>query len=182
MHRDTVTHVEFARGADFLCTASKDGFVKFWKKTRRKLEFVKQFQAHLAPVRCMRVSVDGHLLATAGGDGGVKVFDVQSFDMIHMLQLPYIPLAVEWVHAPGRGGTGVLAVSDVNSPLIRLYAADGGNEPAHTLELHAAPVTLMRYNAALRLCISCDEKGGVEYWDTSVSKAVVKHYIAFLCV
>lgn len=40
MHRDNVTHVLVAK-TDFIITCSKDGVLKFWKKTPVGIEFVK---------------------------------------------------------------------------------------------------------------------------------------------
>ncbi len=53
----------------------------------------------------MAVSNDGTLLVTFSSDQSMKIFDVVNFDMMHMLQLPFVPAAAEWVyrvrgHAP----------------------------------------------------------------------------------
>ena len=52
-HRAVVTHAVVAAKAGFLCTASEDGHVKFWKKMQRGVEFVKHFHAHVGPVQAM---------------------------------------------------------------------------------------------------------------------------------
>ena len=83
MHRDVVTHVAVAARPNFVITASRDGQVKFWKKTNAGIEFVKHFRAHLGAVTDMAVSPTGAYLATLGAeDKSVKVFDVATFDMI----------------------------------------------------------------------------------------------------
>lgn len=42
-----------------------------------------------------------------------------------------------------------LAISDLNSPTIRVYdTRSGSNDPVATLELHKHPVTVMRYVGA----------------------------------
>jgi peptidylprolyl isomerase domain and WD repeat-containing protein 1 len=46
MHRDEITHHVMA-ATDFYITASKDGFVKFWKKNETGIEFAKVFRAHM---------------------------------------------------------------------------------------------------------------------------------------
>ena len=46
MHRDEITHHAMTP-TDYYITASKDGFVKFWKKNDSGIEFVKVFKTHL---------------------------------------------------------------------------------------------------------------------------------------
>lgn len=60
------------------------------------LEFVKHFRAHLHGVRDLRASVDGQLCCTVSDDRSVKVFDVNSFDMMVMIRLPFEVQAAEW--------------------------------------------------------------------------------------
>jgi peptidylprolyl isomerase domain and WD repeat-containing protein 1 len=64
---------------DFLITTSIDGHVKFWKKSATGLDFVKHFRSHLGAIVTASVSHDGTLLATAGVDKGLKIFDVVNF-------------------------------------------------------------------------------------------------------
>ena len=44
------------------------------------------------------MSNDGTLLVTFSHDQSMKIFDVINFDMMHMLQLPFVPAAAEWVY------------------------------------------------------------------------------------
>lgn len=44
------------------------------------------------------MSNDGTLLVTFSHDQSMKIFDVVNFDMMHMLQLPFVPAAAEWVY------------------------------------------------------------------------------------
>ena len=64
MHRDVVTHVAVCAETDFLVTGSDDGHVKFWKKVRKDVEFVKTFHAHLGPLAALAASADGRLVAS----------------------------------------------------------------------------------------------------------------------
>ena len=44
------------------------------------------------------MSNDGTLLVTISHDQSMKVFDVVNFDMMHMVQLPFVPAVAEWVY------------------------------------------------------------------------------------
>jgi peptidylprolyl isomerase domain and WD repeat-containing protein 1 len=53
--------------------------VKFWKKTKEGIDFVKTFKAHLGPIVKITASDDGSLLATISKDTTMKVYDVINF-------------------------------------------------------------------------------------------------------
>lgn len=57
---------------------------------------MKHFRVHLHGVRDLRASVDGQLCCTISDDRSVKVFDVNSFDMMVMIRLPFEAQAAEW--------------------------------------------------------------------------------------
>ena len=110
MHRDVVSHAVVANRTAFLATASEDGHVKFWKKMQEGIEFVKHYHAHVGPVSEMAASFDGLWLATTGGDGAAKLYDVASFDMACILRTkkmaePYVPGCVAWLQTEARPGT-----------------------------------------------------------------------------
>ena len=58
MHRDLVSFV-FMTKLHFLVTLSIDVHVKFWKKNKDGIEFVKHFRAHLGEITAFDVSFDG---------------------------------------------------------------------------------------------------------------------------
>ena len=67
---------------DFIITTSIDGHVKFWKKTGTGLDFVKHYRSHLGAIVALNASYDGVLLATAGVDKGLKIFDISNFGSV----------------------------------------------------------------------------------------------------
>ena len=119
MHRDVVTHVAVAARPNFVITASRDGQVKFWKKTNAGIEFVKHFRAHLGAVTDMAVSPTGAYLATLGAeDKSVKVFDVATFDMIAQVSTAgYTAALCCWV----SDRDPILAISDADSGKVHVY-------------------------------------------------------------
>jgi len=82
MHRDFVTHIVSTK-TDFIISASKDGQLKFWKKSPHLIEFVKRYKAHIGGVSGMSASADGELLCTtSASDGTFKTYDVTIFGML----------------------------------------------------------------------------------------------------
>ena len=79
----------------FSVTASADGIVKFWKTITKhpdRLEFVKSHRAHMKAVQDISASNDGSLLCCIGEeDRSAKIFDVQNFDMMNVIDLKFLP-------------------------------------------------------------------------------------------
>lgn len=133
---------------NFLITTSVDGHLKLWKKQESGIEFVKHYRTSLRAIVSVSASADGAMFASIsesakspGGEG--RVFDVVNFDMINILRFDFTPKKCCWVHEPGSGES-LLAVSDVDSPKIRIYDGRGDGKPLHVLEkVHRAPVHLM---------------------------------------
>jgi peptidylprolyl isomerase domain and WD repeat-containing protein 1 len=118
MHREVITHMVYTR-TDFLITASKDGIVKFWKKVHGSVNFVKQFRAHVLPFTGLSASCNGFFLVSVSKDQFFKVFDVENFDNIHQLKLPYVPGTCAFVSTSANPQR--VAVADSTSGAIRIY-------------------------------------------------------------
>lgn len=81
---------------------------------------MKHYRTHLAPILSLATDTDGLVLASLGSDdsvdegvaikGSAKIFDVENFDMINILQLPYTPRTCCWVHSRGEA-----------TPLLAMY-------------------------------------------------------------
>ncbi|KAK3334790.1 hypothetical protein B0H65DRAFT_446504 [Neurospora tetraspora] len=170
MHKEQLTFLTMTPITDFLITTSIDGVVKFWKKVTGEIEFVKEYKAHLGEIKSVSVSQDGRSFATAGADKTIKLFDVNAFDLLAVLQLDYVPKCVCWVHKKGAP-LPILAVSEEEKPVIHLYDGRGQQEkPFHTISgLHRSPVGIMAFNDRFDCVVSADDGGMVEYWQPSGS-------------
>ncbi|KAK1778829.1 hypothetical protein QBC45DRAFT_150153 [Copromyces sp. CBS 386.78] len=170
MHKEQLTFLTMTPITDFLITTSIDGVVKFWKKVTGEIEFVKEYKAHLGEIKSVSVSQDGRSFATAGADKTIKLFDVNAFDLLAVLQLDYVPKCVCWVHKKGAP-LPILAVSEEEKPVIHLYDGRGQQEkPFHTISgLHRSPVGIMAFNDRYDCVVSADDGGMVEYWQPSGS-------------
>ncbi|KAI0225069.1 Peptidyl-prolyl cis-trans isomerase cyp15, partial [Massospora cicadina] len=163
MHREVLSSVQVA-SHDFLVTSSLDGHLKFWKKTKAGIEFVKTFKAHLGAVVGLSISADGQNLASISQDRTLKVFDIINFDMINIIRLEYVPGTVAFIYPPGNA-QALVACSHLDEPFISVYDGRGGNQPVFQLkELHTTPVTCMAYNARYSVVVSGDKGGMVECW------------------
>ena len=61
------------------------------------------------------------------------------------MKLDFIPGPCEWISSRSGAGATVLAVADVDSGALRLFAAnDGSTTPFKTLTMHSAPVLHMK--------------------------------------
>ena len=71
MHRDVISHVVVAPHTDVLATASADGHVKFWKKMKCGVEFVKHYHARASGAP--RVEI--HAAVSCGGGRSHSLVD-----------------------------------------------------------------------------------------------------------
>lgn len=177
MHRDIVTQIVVSKHTEFIITASTDGHVKFWKKMKDNIEFVKHYQAHLGTIHGLVLSPDGARLVTTGEDKMIKFFEVAGFDLSHMINVSYIPTAASWLtEAQSSSLFNRVAIADGDSPYIRIYRTDGQLTPVAEISVHRSPVQAMALNRKYNTIISADMKGMIEYWDTESlqSPALVK--------
>lgn len=192
MHKDTVTvvavHQPFrtsttvltSKAHGFIVTGSKDGRIKFWKKsaTVGGIEFVKEFAvaaSGFAMVKECVFSLDGRFLAatteTSEEDGKrgdeeaamkIKVFDVAGFDMIGIIELDFKPGVMCFLK------DDLLAISD--NEKIHVYDTDGELQSVIP-KLHKTRITGIVYNPIHDCAVSADETGMIEYWQFQTSKA-----------
>lgn len=183
MHKDQLFSAHFTPGTNFLLTTSVDGQVNFWKKgsATEHVEFVKEFKAHTDEVTGTAVSSDGRNFASCGRDGSVKIWDVETFDLVSIISDPFItkdgdaqsgkrPSCVCWVHSRGRG-MPILAVGNEVDGTIAIW--DGRGEAKAPLfmikNVHRRPLACMAYNSAWDCVVSADDGGMLEYWKPTES-------------
>lgn len=174
MHKTQVTHTAVSMSCAFIMTGSADGQVRFWKIMPGKVEFVKTYQAHAAPLTALCTSPDGKRLCSAGLDRNIKVFDVEGFDMINIITLDFVPGPAMWLRShPQTTGSSrqLIAAGHKDSGEISIFdneAAEGA-KPLAQIKQHFAPVTCMCYFPERHCVVSVDEKGMIEYWTNGSS-------------
>lgn len=172
MHKAVLSFVTVTPRTDFLVTASIDGQVSFWKKVgagEGAIEFVKEFKAHEGEITSVSASWDGRNYASAGKDGTIKIWDVETFDLVAVLNVESAPSSVCWVHGRSGSGQPMLAVGNEQNGEIAMYDGRGEREsPVHVLKaMHRKPVIAMAYNTQYHCVMSTDSSGMIEYWQPS---------------
>jgi peptidylprolyl isomerase domain and WD repeat-containing protein 1 len=77
---------------------SLDGHLKFWSKVFFLIEFAKHYRAHKGPITGYSLSHDHcKFMTVSTSDNSVKIFDVQNFDLIHMIRFDFTPGACEFI-------------------------------------------------------------------------------------
>eukprot|EP01065_Artemidia_motanka_P017257 TRINITY_DN20770_c0_g1_i2.p1 TRINITY_DN20770_c0_g1~~TRINITY_DN20770_c0_g1_i2.p1 ORF type:complete len:458 (+),score=98.57 TRINITY_DN20770_c0_g1_i2:47-1375(+) len=168
MHRDTLSQVLLTPRTNYVVTCSFDGHLKWWKKVPRGIVFVKHYRPHMGPFRAC-VSADGGLVATCAYtvDRSIKVFEVESFDMINMIRIDFNPGPVCFAHAP-NAAAAKLVVAHGTEAVIRIFDPRGAGEAVIADGVaHHSRIVQMAYNAPFDTVISVDAAGMIEYWDAT---------------
>lgn len=173
MHKEIINLIVTAPKAGCLITCSTDGVLKFWEKSFKLIEFIRQFQAHKGLITSISLNYSQTRLVTCSPvDSTIKVFDVLNYDMINLISLDSQP--VKYISFIYRGLTESLHIagSAPNSGEVFIFNEDG--EPIKdesnnkvVCSLHKTSICAMKFNYAFGTVISTDEAGFIEYWDPS---------------
>ncbi|EFC39146.1 predicted protein [Naegleria gruberi] len=202
MHRDYICYVLVAppskvttssshSSTHFIITMSKDGHVKFWRKTIDNIEYVKHFTAHntsvMGPLKYGTMACDG-LLAASMTRSDLKVYDVTNFDMINVFSFtkPEEPTQKRELHLCEYITKKQGSATD---KILGIFFEDGAiefydpcnpdatsNDPiykynvAGSIMIHRSKITCCKFNSVFGAMISCDEKGMIEYWNPHTGK------------
>uniref|UniRef100_A0A0N4ZYZ1 peptidylprolyl isomerase n=1 Tax=Parastrongyloides trichosuri TaxID=131310 RepID=A0A0N4ZYZ1_PARTI len=165
MHKNNVTHV-VATQTDFIITASKDGILKFWKKTHHQgIEFVKQYKCHLNEFSDLRENHNGTLLCSISTeDKNAKIFDVSNFDMTNILPLSFKPFSCCWIDK-SRDAINAVAISDIDTGTVYIFDSNDNGDALKIFDrMHRSPFVQMTYSPLNDISISVDSRGMLEYW------------------
>ena len=170
MHRDQIHSIHPAGNLGMLLTLSLDGVAKFWKRTGTadSLEFVKSYQAHVGTIAAATATHNGTTMASVGGDGQIKIYAMETFDITALIKTPYTvkhatPFGPACIFV---GGGGMLAVSHLNGNGVSVFdvnVCDG--VVVNTIACHNAPVTVMRSIGGGSGVVSGSSDGMLEYWN-----------------
>lgn len=171
MHRDIVSQVVVA--GEYLVTASVDGHLKFWRRAVSEagsaqpvnaagiVEFLKSFRAHAGPVTDLVASPDGRLVVSLSVDQTVKIFDVQSFDMLLAAKLDFVPAAACWTNENYRDPAILVADKDSGSVWLLEGLAE---HKLHISRTYPTAVDRLCSDPARQLVVSVQRSGRIDIW------------------
>ncbi|KAL9645210.1 hypothetical protein ABK040_002411 [Willaertia magna] len=172
MHRDIVTHINVTPHTNFIITCSKDGHVKFWKKTQDNIEFVRHFISHKNPIRFTCNSIDGNYFVSMTSYD-IKIYDVINFDMMNVLSFKeenkYL-LFSEFICKRKGTANEIYLLVFFKDGSIGIFDIFDTNQITSLKDVHRQPIICAKFNSTYNLMISCDIKGMIEYWDPFTGK------------
>jgi WD40 repeat protein len=177
-HTGPVTSVSFSADGKHLASAGVDGTVQVWDAATGQLAHTLkhtgpgQEDTPMGPasgVGSVAFSADSKRLASAGGDGTVKVWDAATGQLARTLK-GYTFVAGSMSFSPDNK---CLASVDLPGNVTVRDAATG--QEARTLKWHTAAVTSVTFSPDGRhLATSASEDGyGARVWDTATGQEVL---------
>jgi len=116
----------------------------------------------------MAVSADGLRAVTTGADQAIKLYDIQSFDMVAMIMVDFVPSCAAWAYPRGTGMImPLLIVGSATDSKLRVYNADTPGDKPTIVQLHSTPVTALAYNEHMHAVTSGEMSGVLEMWSAS---------------
>ncbi len=198
MHRDTLTHTVVV--GDALVTASTDGVVKFWRWHRDEVggagaapfatagraavvDFVKAFHAHEGPI--VALVARGRFLASISLDQTVKVFDLETADLLVMGPIDFVPSCAVWIGEPTMPRLVVGAAEEPSELLPSsstlflfdaLHGGAGGEPPSTACRSFLSPLpcaaAALCYHKEANVLVIAHRSGDIVFWSIDREEVV----------
>jgi hypothetical protein len=156
-HTDNVNAVAFTPDGKQLFSGSHDGTVRVWDSAGE----LKRWPAHSGAVWSVALSADARLLLSCGQDRMIRLWKVETAQMV--LCLPEQPMAVSGV---AMSPDGRWAVSGGTDAVVRLWDLAAGRE-ALALSGHAGKVTAVGFTPDGRRILSASRDGTLRCWEAA---------------
>lgn len=174
MHRDILSMILSIEASNFIITVSEDGILKFWKKLFLGIDFIKQYKAHIAKPTGLAHTVNGQYLVTCcDKDCMLKTFDIENYDLIHMMKLSFEPLHCLFINKTEDPELLVLVTEKENGNMNILKAC-GNSDIIKTILIHDYSISCLAFNYEFSTLISCDSGGYIEINDISKTRSKEK--------
>ncbi len=169
-HKDSIYALAFSPDGKTLATAGYDRVIHLWNVPvidkpvkEAKVEPRLTLKDHSDTVYGLSFHPDGKLLASAGADRAVKVWEVATGKRLYTLAD-----ATEWVYAVAWSPDKKhLAAAGVDKS-IRVWAADAdGGKLVHSVFAHEKPVWRLAYSGDGKTLFSVGEDRVVKLWDSA---------------
>jgi len=123
-HQDSVSALQFWKGT--LITASSDGQVCIWRGG--DFELLLKFQGHKAAVTSLAVHPSGRMVASAGRDKRVQLWDLTRGTSAAHLSIPDVAEALEW--SPCGESIAVLSARELMAVQVKTSATASLKDPS----------------------------------------------------
>ena len=174
MHKEIIDNVIVAGSTGVIITTSIDGFLKFWNKTYHGIEFVKQFHISNSKINCISLSYNYSKMAIISNeDKAMKLFEVNSFDMINIYKLNSDTELCEFINKE-ESVFSILAIVELKSKDIQIIKLSEKINVIKILKLHNFPLKCLKFNFNFNTVISTDAGGLIEYWDNQSFGIIIR--------
>lgn len=143
-HEDSVASVDFA-GTTSLISAGDDGQVCIWRCS--DWELLLKFRGHKAGVSCVAAHPSGRLMATAGRDRTLRLWDLTRGTSAANLSLDAVAEVLEW--GPDGQHIAVLSASEVILVDARSAATSSFRMPSGVARASLSAMAFLRQDAIL---------------------------------
>ncbi|MFO0951274.1 MAG: c-type cytochrome domain-containing protein [Isosphaeraceae bacterium] len=159
-----------AKGQYGILSASSDGSVKVWEFPSRageKPAEPKTLEGPKGPMHAAAVSADGAVLAAAGDDGKVYLWNAADLKPLRVIEAHSAPvLALAFGHDVGQILTGSA------DKTAKLYDYATGTLK-HTLKTHTGAVNAVGFSLKDQEIFTGGAEGGVKVWDRATGQGVI---------
>jgi len=159
---DATRAVAISNNGVFWATGSRQGEVRVWREGGRVLHL--DWQAHIGTVSSLSFSPDGRALATASWDGAIKLWDIESGDL---LWTSWHTNSIHCIAFTPDGRT--LASSGVDA-VIQIWDTESGTY-LQTLSGHSGPVFALAWSPDGSLLASGGLDGDIRLWERPWAKS-----------
>ncbi len=163
-----VAALAFHPDAGFVATGHDDGSIRYWDAAGHHLVFDKPLRFHTKAISALAISRDGKLLAAAGEDKLVSVWDLATGERVsqcagHTDRIPALAWHPDGVHLVSAGW----------DTTARVWNARTG-EPVILLNSHSTQVTALAFNADGSRLACADSAMLIHVWDFAQRKCLHK--------
>ncbi|EAN34053.2 Cyclophilin type peptidyl-prolyl cis-trans isomerase/CLD family protein [Theileria parva strain Muguga] len=167
-HRTFVKHVVSSQTTRYIATGSDDGCIKFWYYDTDGVQFVKHLTAHTSSIIQMRSSLDGLHLGCISYDKTYKHIDFQSFDLVNIIKLEFVPICLEFITSE-TSPHPVVSILNSNQE-VHIFKPTLQSTMVQKFEIGTKSPHIMLFNPKAGVCLTANRLGDVDLYDVETFK------------